>query len=70
MLSMLPAIKIHIWGGLGSQLYALALKIDLQKKFKTRKVVLVFHNSGVTRRDAELGSAFPHLTHRFRQDNQ
>lgn len=68
MLSMLPAIKIHIWGGLGSQLYALALKIDLQKKFKTRKVVLVFHNSGVTRRDAELGSAFPHLTHSVKLD--
>lgn len=68
MLSMLPAIKIHIWGGLGSQLYALALKIDLQKKFKTRKVVLVFHNSGVTRRDAELGGAFPHLKHSIKLD--
>lgn len=68
MLSMLPAIKIHIWGGLGSQLYALALKIDLQRTFKTRKVVLVFHNSGVTRRDAELPSTCPDLTHSVKLD--
>jgi hypothetical protein len=68
MISMLPAIKIHVWGGLGSQLYALALKIDLQRSFKTRKVVLIFHNSGVTRRDAELGSAFPQLTQSVKLD--
>ena len=43
--------EIHCWGGLGSQLYGIALALDLGEKYSDLK--LVFHNSGVTRRDLE-----------------
>jgi hypothetical protein len=54
MRRLLPAINIHIWGGLGSQLYALALQIDLSKKYQFREIKFLFHTSGVTRREPEL----------------
>ena len=47
-------LKIHCWGGLGSQLYALAIANSLQAKFKWRRVSLVLHTSGVSMRLAEL----------------
>jgi len=52
--SLLPKIKIHTWGGLGSQLYAAALANDLQKKFNYRRIEYVSHTSGVTRREPAL----------------
>jgi hypothetical protein len=51
-------LKIHVWGGLGSQLYAWALLEDLRVKFPRRRIILVMHNSGVTRRDEELSEFF------------
>jgi hypothetical protein len=45
---------VHIWGGLGSQLYAWALLVSLQEKFPRRKITAVFHNGGVTLREPEL----------------
>ena len=50
----IPAVKIHTWGGLGSQLYALALSIDLDKIFLNRDIQFVIHSSGVTRRAPEV----------------
>jgi hypothetical protein len=47
-------IKVHSWGGLGSQLFALSLIFDIRKKFPKRKIQLVHHTSGVTRRLFEL----------------
>ena len=47
-------LKIHCWGGLGSQLYALAIANSLQAKFKRRRISLVLHTSGVSKRLAEL----------------
>lgn len=47
-------LKIHCWGGLGSQLYALAIANSLQVKFKRRRISLVLHTSGVSKRFAEL----------------
>lgn len=47
-------LKIHCWGGLGSQLYALALANSLQVKFKRRRISLVLHTSGVSKRLSEL----------------
>lgn len=47
-------LKIHCWGGLGSQLYALAIANALQYKYKNRKITLVLHSSGVTQRLSEL----------------
>jgi hypothetical protein len=50
----LPTVKIHTWGGLGSQLYALALSIDLDKIVSNRDIQFVIHSSGVTRRAPEV----------------
>ena len=47
-------LTIHIWGGLGSQLYALALLIDLKKKFPKRNFRCIFHTGGVTERLPEI----------------
>jgi len=54
MLNKIP-LKIHCWGGLGSQLYAWALFEDLIKNMPSKKFVLVFHTSGVTERVNNLG---------------
>ncbi len=47
-------VKVHAWGGLGSQLFALALILDLQIKFPGKKFSLVLHSSGVTKRSASV----------------
>ena len=47
-------IKVHGWGGLGSQLYTLATAIEIKKKFPKRRVVIVLHNGGVTKRKPEI----------------
>lgn len=52
-----PKLKVHVWGGLGSQLYGWALMEKLKGRYPKRNVILVLHNSGITRRDEEL-SAF------------
>jgi hypothetical protein len=46
--------RIHVWGGLGSQLYAFALLLTLQKRYPTRKFKIVFHTGGVTERQPEI----------------
>lgn len=51
---LVPPLRIHIWGGLGSQLFALALCIQIIERFPQRRVAMIFHSSGVTRRDPEL----------------
>jgi hypothetical protein len=47
-------LTIHIWGGLGSQLYALGLLIDLKEKFPNRQYRCIFHTGGVTERLPEI----------------
>lgn len=54
-----PPIRIHIWGGLGSQLSAWACFLDLQKVYPNRCFKMIFHNGGVTLRTPEL---IPYLT--------
>lgn len=54
--SYLPPIKVHVWGGLGSQLFALNLVLRIQNKFPQRKIMLVFHSSGVTERFRQIPS--------------
>jgi len=46
-------IRLHCWGGLGSQLCAWALYLDLEKSYKSRRIKIYFHSSGVTRRTPE-----------------
>jgi len=49
-----PKLKIHSWGGLGSQLYALATAMQIQERFPKRTIVLTIHTGGVTKRDVEI----------------
>lgn len=49
-------LRVHSWGGLGSQLFVLALIYDLRKKFPKKKILLVHHTSGISRRLFELNS--------------
>lgn len=57
MFNKIP-IKIHCWGGLGSQLYAWALFERLNILFPGRPLMLVLHTSGVTRRVSNLNALF------------
>ena len=47
-------MRIHCWGGFGSQLFAILQYWNLQRRFPRRKIMLIFHTSGVTRRDIEI----------------
>ena len=58
-LNLLPSLAVHCWGGLGSQLYAWALIEDLKAKYPHRKVRLILHQSGVTKRVEEIALFFP-----------
>lgn len=53
-LSSIFSMRVHCWGGLGSQLYALATAHDLKARFPKRKIILVLHSAGVTSRSSEL----------------
>jgi len=46
-------LKIHCWGGFGSQLHAAFLAIYIQQAFR-RRVIVIFHSDGITKRDLEL----------------
>ncbi len=48
------SIKVHCWGGLGSQLYAWALLEELRLTHPRRDTQLILHSSGVTERGSEL----------------
>jgi len=48
------AIKVHIWGGLGSQLYGAVAAWRIIERFPKRHVILTFHTSGLTRRTLEV----------------
>lgn len=47
-------LKVHCWGGFGSQLFALALVLDIERHYKSRKIHIDFHTSGVTERKVEI----------------
>ncbi len=47
-------LKVHCWGGLGSQLLALNYYLKIIDKFPKRKIYLVLHNGGITARDSEI----------------
>jgi hypothetical protein len=53
LFSCIP-LRVHCWGGLGSQLYALATAHDLKLKYPKRRIKLVLHTGGVTKRVSEL----------------
>lgn len=49
-----PPLQIHCWGGLGSQLFALAFAIEVATKSPKRQISIIAHTSGVTQRHLEL----------------
>lgn len=53
-MKLYPKIRVHTWGGLGSQLLGVALCIDIQARFPRRTLLLVHHTSGVTERQLEI----------------
>ena len=61
MFSPTKRIPIHVWGGLGSQLFAVALFLDLRDRFPSRHFLLKLHTGGVTSRTSEIDSIFPEL---------
>lgn len=52
--SVFPAIRVHVWGGFGSQLFALVIAERLQRKSRFRRIEIIFHTSGVTERKLEI----------------
>ena len=61
-------IAIHCWGGLGSQMYAWALYERLEIRFPNRKLKLIFHTGGVTKRLPDLEPLFTADQKGFVQD--
>jgi hypothetical protein len=56
-----PVLKIHAWGGLGSQLFAVFIARHVEKRFPYRNTVVVLHSSGITRRHPEVFELFPEI---------
>jgi hypothetical protein len=53
-MKMRPSIKIHSWGGFGSQLFTLLQYKNLRTLLPDRELQIIFHSSGVTRRVVEI----------------
>ena len=54
---LLPAIRVHTWGGFGSQLFTAHLMLNLKQTFPSRRLCAVNHTGGVTRRISEFDFA-------------
>ncbi len=63
-----PELRIHAWGGLGSQLFAVALLRDLQISYPERRITIFLHTGGVTRRNPEVVELFPEISFSFNDD--
>jgi hypothetical protein len=48
-----PTIRLHTWGGFGSQLFAAQLVLKIKQDFPYRRIKVVIHTSGVTKRNLE-----------------
>lgn len=51
---LLPTLKIHSWGGFGSQLFTCYLVLKLKEQYPGRRFKVIVHTSGVTRRSSEI----------------
>ena len=51
--SLLPALRVHSWGGFGSQLFTAYVILKVQKRYPGRRIKVIVHTSGVTRRVSE-----------------
>ena len=68
VLKLLPPLKIHTWGGLGSQLFAVAICVDLRRRFPGRSIQIVLHTGGVTRRVPEVVELFSDFRYVYQED--
>ena len=68
MLQLLPPVRIHAWGGLGSQLFAVALAEEFKAHYPKRSLTIVLHTGGVTRRLPEVTELFPHFEYQYQED--
>lgn len=57
-------MRIHVWGGLGSQLFAIYLAYQISQRYPGRSLILVLHTGGVTRRLPEVCELFPEFEYR------
>jgi hypothetical protein len=55
--TLLPNLRVHSWGGLGSQLFAAHIALRLKQQYPGRRVTVIVHTSGVTKRYTELNFA-------------
>lgn len=51
--TVLPALRVHSWGGFGSQLFTAYIILKVQNQYPGRRIKVVVHTSGVTRRFSE-----------------
>ncbi len=63
-----PPIRVHCWGGLGSQLFALALIEDLRQDLPKRSIKLILHTGGVTKRLSEIDSIAGEIKIEYKDD--
>jgi hypothetical protein len=68
MITLGPELRIHAWGGLGSQLFAVALLKDIEKNYSFRRITIFLHTGGVTRRIPEVVELFPEISFNYRDD--
>jgi len=59
-----PPLRIHVWGGLGSQLFAVYLAYQIDQRYPGKSLTLVLHTGGVTRRSPEICDLFPEYEYR------
>ena len=70
MKRLLPPVRIHSWGGLGSQLFAIAMAEDFKAIYPNRFLKIVLHTGGVTRRLPEVAELFPEFEYEYKEDFQ
>ena len=51
--AVLPELRVHSWGGFGSQLFTAYVILKAKKRYPGRRLKVVIHTSGVTRRVSE-----------------
>lgn len=66
----LPPLKIHTWGGFGSQLFSIALGSELLGRYPKRRILIVLHTGGVTRRLPEVVDLYPEFEYAFIDDHE
>ncbi len=53
MWNRFPAIRVHSWGGFGSQLFTAHFVLRLKERYPGRKIKVFVHTSGLTQRYTE-----------------